>query len=542
VRAHIKRDCKDVSVVEVDRALRVHAGEGSSDEASAAEHLVRAIRASGVLFHDPDGVAYIAFDCDDHRETWPLDSRGFREWAARFAYAELNLPVREQTLRDVMLTLSGIAKFEGECHPVHLRVARFGGGYLLDLCNDRWQAVHVTATGWRVLDNSPLHFIRREAMRPLPLPQRDGDLGGLWPLLNICPADRNLLLAWLLETLRADTPYPVLEFCGEQGSAKSTTQEYLRRLIDPNKSNLRSAPKDREAVFVAARNGHVVSFENISHLSPDMQDALCVLATGGGFATRRFYSNEDESIIEVCRPVMLNGISAAATAQDLVDRTLHFDLEPVTERRTEAELEAAFEATAAGILGALLDLFARALAELPHIRLLALPRMADFALFGAAVYRAVGRTEAAFLADYTASRRESILRTLDGSPVAVAIQSFLTVRPAGIVAPVKEIMEAVSVHKPQGEAWPKSPKGFADAMRRAATALRTIGIEVKRESGASRREGIVWAIRPVPEDASACDRPEKQPFSPRTPEMAQKVHQVHDVHGDPRIDAAEVII
>jgi hypothetical protein len=306
--------------------------------------------------------------------------------------------------------------------------------------------------------------------------------------------------------------------------------------------NLRSAPKDREAVFVAARNGHVVSFENISHLSAEMQDALCVLATGGGFATRRFYSNDDESIIEVCRPVMLNGIAAAATAQDLVDRTLHFDLEPVKERRTEAELEAAFEAAAPGILGALLDLFARALAELPHVRLPALPRMADFALFGAAIYRALGGAEAAFLVDYTASRRESILRTLDASPVAVAIQAFLAVRPAGIVAPVKEIMEAVSVHRPQGEAWPKSPKGFADAMRRAATALRTIGIGVKRESGASRREGIVWALRPTPEAARERDRPEGQPFSPRAPEMAQKAHQVHDVHGEPTMDPAEVII
>src|SRR5262249_46325227 len=127
-------------------------------------------------------------------------------------------------------------------------------------------------------------------------------------------------------------------------------------------------------------------------------------------------------------------------------------------------------------------------------------------------------------------------------PVAVAIQAFLAARPAGIIAPVKEIMEAVSVHKPQGEAWPRSPKGFADAMRRAATALRTIRIEVKRESGTSRREGIVWAIRRDAEDAGERDRPEDQPFSSRRPEMTQKVHQVHDVHGDPTMDAAEVII
>ena len=93
------------------------------------------------------------------------------------------------------------------------------------------------------------------------------------------------------------------------GVCKSKTQDVLRDFIDPNQVNLRAKPKNRESLFVSAENSHLISYENLSHLQPDMQDAFCTLATGGGFADRTLYTNKEETIIDVKRPVVLNGIS-----------------------------------------------------------------------------------------------------------------------------------------------------------------------------------------------------------------------------------------
>src|SRR5215469_16231220 len=276
----------------------------------------------------------------------------------------------------------------------------------LDLGDATWRAVEIDTTGWRVVDNPPVRFRRASGMQPLPVPIQGGSITALRSFLNVqTDSDFVLVVAWALAVLRNRGPYPVLVLSGEQGSAKSTFSAILRALLDPNTAPLRALPREDRDLFIAASNGHVLAFDNVSWLPAWISDTLCRLATGGGFAVRQLYTDQDEVLFDAARPVILNGIEDIVTRPDLADRAVFLTLEPIPEerRRSEAELWASFETERPCILGALLDAVVEGLKRLPETNLPKLPRMADFALWATAAELALWK-QGTFWAAYASNR------------------------------------------------------------------------------------------------------------------------------------------
>jgi hypothetical protein len=475
-----------------------------NEKISQASKLVAFVEANAALFHDQNGEVY-AHD-NDTRETWRIDSRAFKDWLQARFYDATGKAARDQSVREALSTMAGRGRIHGECHDVHVRVAMHDGSYFLDLAEkDQSRVVKISAGRWEVISDAPVMFLRPETQRPLPTPETGGDIAVLWGIANIPDECRLLVLAWLCECLRPDTPFPVLELTGEQGSAKSTTQTALRKLIDPNACDLRAAPKTVEDIYVSAGANWLVSYENISHLSAPMQDALCVLATGGGHAKRKLYSDADESVITVKRPIVLNGISVAITSQDLVDRAITIDTPTITERTEVTDLWRCFELHHGKMLGALLDVMASALQHLPdmHLPKADRPRLAEFARFGMAVAKAMHQPSENFMQQFMARRQEAIARTIDASPVAAAVVEWFEKNPDGKTNTVKEWMNVLDWFKPSYcDAWPRSPKGLGDALRRAAPSLRQMGIECR---ALPKLGGVIrWEIKPREKLSGQC--------------------------------------
>ena len=339
-------------------------------------------------------------------------------------------------------------------------------------------------------------------MQPLPEPERGGSVDMLRPFLNVSTdQDFVLIVAWILAALRNKGPYPVIVLSGEQGSAKSSFSAILRALLDPNAAPLRALPREDRDLFIAATNGHVLTFDNVSGLPAWISDTLCRLATGGGFAVRQLYTDQDEVLFDATRPVVLNGIEDIVTRPDLADRGLFLTLEPIPEerRRPEKALWAAFNHARPQILGALLDAVSQGLSRLPETQLDKLPRMADFALWATACETAFWRA-GTFQAAYAGNRDEAVDNVIESDPVGSAIRSMMTGRTewTGTATDLLGTLdEEVGEKAAKAKTWPSSARALSGRLRRAATFLRKVGIDISfdREGRARTRTIRIICIR-----------------------------------------------
>jgi hypothetical protein len=328
LRAKLKKaGCR---VTALDDAIAQESG-GRGREPTQADMLIE-LAGAAQLFHSPDSTAFADFEVNGHRETWPVRTKGFRRWLAQQYYEATGGAPSSEALQSALNVAEARAHFDGPELPVFIRVGNLEECLYLDLGDKTWRAVEVDARGWRVIENPPVRFRRAAGVQPLPMPAPGGSIQALRSFLNVrSDADFVLVVAWALACLRNRGPYPVIVLSGEQGSAKSTFSAMLRALLDPNTAPLRALPREDRDLFIAASNGHVLAFDNVSGLPPWISDTLCRLATGGGFAVRQLYTDQDEVLFDAARPVILNGIEDIVTRPDLADRAVFLTLEPIPE-------------------------------------------------------------------------------------------------------------------------------------------------------------------------------------------------------------------
>jgi hypothetical protein len=481
---------------------------GAAPAESQVKILLR-VAAAATLFHDPSDRTYAIVPVDDHSEVHELATNGFRRWLKQRFYEDQDRAPSAQAFQDAIGVLDARAMFEGAEEPVYVRLAATGDKVYVDLGDASRQVVEIDADGWRVISDPPVRFRRPSGLRPLPRPARGGSIDRLKDFVNVVASEYPLLVAWLAAALRGVGPFPVLVLVGEQGSAKSTLARLARLLVDPNVSPLRCEPRDARDLMIAACNSWVVCLDNISVLWGWLSDALCRVATGGGFATRTLYTNDEETFLDAMRPVILTGITDIVSRGDLIDRSLflHLEVIPEQKRRPERELWKDFEAEAPALLGALLDAVAGGLRRLPEVNLTSLPRMADFALFAEGVCQALGHAPGEFLATYNENRKAANESALADSPLAGAMME-LAARHQDWSGTATELLDELrAIVDPQdGRSsgtnrhrlllLPKSPGALSASLKRLAPQFREAGVDVQFSRAKNTRMISVRQVEP----------------------------------------------
>ena len=469
------------------------------------------------LFHSPDRAGYATVPINSYKETWLLESAGFKDWLSRRFYQTARTVLKSQLASDFISNLQGQARYGGDEHPVFIRLAEKNGHIYLDLGDDKWGVVEISAGGWSTIHNSPVKFMRPNSLLPLPIPERGGTIDELARFINIKDDDLILVVGFLLFSLNPEGPFPILIVQGEQGSAKSTFCRVIRKLIDPASALLRSTPKNERDLMIAAKSGWLLNFDNLSHLSSAMSDSLCRLATGGGLSTRTLYTNAEETIFQATRPICLNGITEFASRDDLLDRALIIKLPPISpsKRREEKTFWEDFDKACPKLLGALLGGVSKALKNLPNTQLADPPRMADFARFVTAAESAFGWSDGAFMDAYKNNRDLGREIVLESDSVALALLKW---NPESWDGTATELLGELGKHAPddvvRSQFWPKSASALSNKLQRLRPAFREKGFNIEWTSegkGNAKRKIIrIKKVEKTPTDPT--DPHEDVPF------------------------------
>jgi hypothetical protein len=443
-----------------------------------------AINESLSLWVSPDDVGYATIKFKDHSENWKIRGRQMRRWLIRNVRRPNNKPLTRTALEQVIDELDAQAQ-HGLVHETYIRIAGQGDEIYIDLCDEAWRVIQIGKDCWRIVDNPPVKFIRTLGMRALPVPE-PGKIEALRPFLNVETSDDFVLfVAAMLGALLPGIPYVVLMISGEQGTAKTTVSHVFRRLVDPNSAPVRSLPRTEHDIFISATNSWLLVFDNVSYIPSSIADALCRIATGGSFVTRRLYSDDEEVLLAARRPTLLNGIPALSNRPDLLDRSILLTL-PLIEpeqRKPEKQFKAEFEAAAPGIFGALCSALSSVLKNRADVKLETSPRMADFAVAITAAEAGLGWETGTFIAAYEANLELAMIDLASQDPLIEAISKCLATREGLIIEPATELLRllegSVTTEEARKRNWPKQPNQLTRSLRRLAPVMRSMGIEVE---------------------------------------------------------------
>ena len=407
---------------------------------------------------------------------------------------------------------------QAQPRPLHLRVAEDGDVVYIDMADAGNDVIEIGGGRWKVVDTAPTLFRRTKLTGAMPYPhRRPSDLSLLWDFVLVDEQDRPLVLAWLVSTLvQPEAPHPILTFSGRAGSDEVQHHQDIGRPGGPVAAPLRQASRDAGAWVTAASASWVVALDNMSGTPPVwLSDSLCRAATGDGDVKRTLYSDNDVSVLQMKRCVILNGIDLNIEQGDLAERVATVDLKRVlpTQRRTEADLALAWEKARPVVFSGLLDLAAAVHERLLVVEVPELPRMADFAKRLAAVDEVLETTG---LERYRERMKRSSADTLNDPFIAVLTEHRTTVTDVPSADLLKQLTPNVEDWKKPKE-WPKNSRAVTGVLTRNAPALRQQGWFIDHDGGQNKRNVVLWTLIPPEKDG-------EEP-SPPSPDSSSQVER-----------------
>lgn len=496
---------------------------------SASEIAIGLVDSKAVLyFKDEYDTPHARVQVDGHIEVMPIDSTKFEHFVSNLFYYEMGKQaIKSEALNEVVRILTARTIFEGDNAKLHLRTAwgtadgktDFRTLYY-DPASKGWSCIKVTPQGWETLPRHPdsVLFTRFKQLAQV-TPSRDYPADIMDRYLDLMHvrghAARLLVKVLLAASFIPDLGHPIIVPNGEQGGVKSTFCRYHKRLVDPTAVELLTIPKDRNEFVQHMHHNYVVVYDNVRIVPRWFSDEVCKAVTGAGNSKRKLYSDDDDFAYNYKRSILVNGINNVLTEPDALDRSVMLDFTRISDeqRREEAEVDAEFDEMKPSLLGYIFDVLAKALGIKPTVKLRRKPRMADFAVWGEAIARAMGCRELEFIEAYYSVLERQNVDAVEATLIGPTIVNFVTTwqeaaqewqgSPDALLTELRKVAEAFRIDT-RDKMWPKKGNSLTRKLKPLLPDLRQgycIDITIERDTKGekTKSKNATWiTIRKIP--------------------------------------------
>ncbi len=471
-------------------------GPAETKREAAVNQLMEKLK-NVIFFRSETQESYALFmDEGNHRRVLPLRGRAFARLLARWFHQDAGVPAPVSALRQALELFEARAQEEHPPMPVYNRFGDHGLSLWIDLADTAGRALRIDINGITTQEKAVVTFLRHAHQLPLTTPlwpeAKDGrrvthtatrpvleEFRAQLPLEH--DSDWLLVRAWMLAAMHPQIPAPMLCLVGPAGSGKTTAARLIRRMLDPSQAESFALQPEERLALTLERHALPI-FDNLGRLRPSQANLFCRAVSGTSLVTHRAHSDE-ERIVRYRRAMILTSIEIPSAAPDWLERALVIRCHPITtqERREEIEYWSVARKRMPHWLGALLVQQLATLRNYGQEPLPPLPRMADYAAWGAASMLADGRRMEEFFAALEANARRLNDDLLEADPLATAIAAFMKTRTEPWRGTAHELLKALKKDTQELRRYTEST--FAKQLRESLPLLKEqFRIEFFRES------------------------------------------------------------
>lgn len=254
-----------------------------------------------LFFKDQYDIAYAKVKVQQHSEIISLRSSKFEYFISKLYFDYTRDVVSQESLNNAIRVLIAQTSFENTSRELNLRFAwgEKDKEIYYDLADPNWQCIKITQQGWNIIQDSPVLFIRFNQR-----PQLESDRKYLQDIFDkfldlMYISDRGhrlLTKVWIVSLLIPGFPHPINITFGEKGGSKSTFCRFVKRLVDPDKIELLTIPKNKSEFVQQLYHNYLAIYDNIKLLPPWFSDEACKAITGVGNSKRSLYTNDEDVI------------------------------------------------------------------------------------------------------------------------------------------------------------------------------------------------------------------------------------------------------